>query len=129
MSKKLAMATALIAMIALPVDTFAAGGGGAGGSGAAAGASGGTGGMSGTAGSGNTSTGIGASTGASSINTPAQPNRSNATTTGQVNDAISPSNPATTAPGGPNSQPVPSQTVQEQNPQQFDPRLTPGYQK
>jgi hypothetical protein len=85
--------------------------------------------MSGSAGTGNTSTGIGTSTGASSTNTTGQPNRSTTTTTGDVNQAISPSNPATTAPRGPNSQPIPNQTVQEQNPQHFDPRLSPGYQK
>ena len=74
--------------------------------------------MSGSAGTGNTSTGIGASPGASSTNT-----------VGQVNKTISPSNPATTQPGGANSLPVPNGTVTNQNAQQFDPRLTPGYQK
>jgi hypothetical protein len=81
--------------------------------------------MSGSAGTGSTSTGIGASPGASSVNTTGQTNRANTT----VNEAVSPNNPSTTAPGAPNSQHVPNQTVQEQNPQQFDPRLSPGYQK
>jgi hypothetical protein len=61
---------------------------------------------------------IGASTGASSTNT-----------VGQVNKKISPSNPATTQPGGLNPLPVPNGTVTQQNAQQFDPRLSPGYQK
>jgi hypothetical protein len=74
--------------------------------------------MSGSAGTGNTSTGIGASTGASSQNT-----------VGQTNREISPSNPSTTQPGGTNAVPVPNGTTTQQNPQQFDPRLSPGYQK
>jgi hypothetical protein len=108
--------------LSLSVPTAFAQGGGAGGGGAAGGAagasSGATGGMSGSAGAGNTSTGIGATTGASSTNT-----------VGQVNKTISPSNPATTEPGGGNALPVPNGTVTEQNAQQFDPRLSPGYQK
>jgi hypothetical protein len=123
MSRRSITTAALVTAIVLPLSAFAQGGGGAGGAGggsagAAGGASGGTAGMSGSAGAGNTSTGIGPSPGTSSVNT-----------TGQVNEAISPSNPLTTAPGGPNSQPVPNQTLQEQNAQQFDPRLSPGYQK
>ena len=74
---------------------------------------------------GSTSTGVGASPGASSVKTTGQTNRANTT----VNEAVSPNNPSTTTPGGPNSQPVPNQTVQEQNARQFDPRLSPGYQK
>jgi hypothetical protein len=99
------------------------GGGGAGGAGGAAGsASGasGTGGasMSGSAGTGQTGTGVGPSTGASSENT-----------VGQANKAISPNNPSTTQPGGPNALPVPKGTTADQDPQQFDPRQSPGYQK
>jgi hypothetical protein len=113
----------LLAVSALSLSAptaFAQGGGGAGGAGGgAAGASAGaTGSMSGSAGTGNTSTGIGGSTGASSTNT-----------VGQVNKTISPSNPGTTQPGGANALPVPNGTVTEQNAQQFDPRLSPGYQK
>jgi hypothetical protein len=126
MSKRLITTAALVAAIVFPLSAFAQGGGGGGGAGGAGGgsggaagsASGGTAGLSGSAGTGSTSTGIGASPGASSVNT-----------TSQTNRAVSPANPSTTAPGGPNSQPVPNQTVQEQNPQQFDPRLSPGYQK
>jgi hypothetical protein len=66
--------------------------------------------MSGSAGTGNTSAGIGASTGVSSTNT-----------VGQVNKNISPSNPTTTQPGGSNALPVPNGTVTEQNAQRFDP--------
>jgi hypothetical protein len=124
MSKRSVTTAALVAAIVLPLSAFAQGGGGGGAGGAGGGsagaggsASGGTAGMSGSAGTGSTSTGIGASPGASSVNT-----------TSQTNRAVSPANPSTTAPGGPNSQPVPNQTVQEQNPQQFDPRLSPGYQ-
>jgi hypothetical protein len=137
MFKRSITTAALVAAIVLPLGAFAQGGGGGGGgaggagggsAGAAGSASGGTAGMSGSAGTGSTSTGIGASPGASSVNTTGQTNRAN--NTGQVvNEAVSPANPATTVPGGPNSQPVPNQTVQEQNPQQFDPRLSPGYQK
>jgi hypothetical protein len=133
MSKRSITTAALVAAIVLPLSAFAqGGGGGAGGAGggsagAAGSASGGTAGVSGSAGTGSTSTGVGASPGASSVNTIGQTNRAN--TTGQVNEAVSPANPSTTAPGGPNSQPVPNQTVQEQNAQQFDPRLSPGYQK
>lgn len=75
--------------------------------------------MSGSAGTGNTSTGIGTSPGSSSENTVGQTNR----------DPVSPSNPATTKAGGPNAQPVPQGTVTNQDPQNFDPRLSPGYQK
>jgi hypothetical protein len=74
--------------------------------------------MSGSARTGNTSTGIGTSPGASSTNT-----------VGQTNKNISPSNPATTEPGGANALPVPNDNVNNQNAQQFDPRLSPGYQK
>jgi hypothetical protein len=53
--------------------------------------------MSGSAGTGNTSTGVGQSTGASQ------------NTVGQTNsNPISPANPATTQPSGPNSLPVPT---------------------
>jgi hypothetical protein len=49
---------------------------------------------------------------------------------GQTNsNPISPANPATTQPSGHNSLPVPQGTVNNQNPQTFDPRLSPGYQK
>jgi hypothetical protein len=75
--------------------------------------------MSGSAGTGNTSTGIGRSTGPSSRNTVGQTNA----------NPISPSNPSSTQPSGPNSLPVPQGTVRNQNPQSFDPRLSPGYQK
>jgi hypothetical protein len=75
--------------------------------------------MSGSAGTGNTSTGVGQSTGASSQNTVGQTNA----------NPISPANPATTQPSGPNSLPVPQGTVNNQNQQTFDPRLSPGYQK
>jgi len=102
--------------LSLSVPTAFAQGAGAGGAGG--GTAGATGGMSGSAGTGNTSTGIGAPTGASSANT-----------VGQVNRTISPSNPATTEPGGANALPVPNGTVTQQNAQQFDPRLSPGYQK
>jgi hypothetical protein len=88
------------------------GGGAAGGSGGAAGST------SGSAGTGATSTGVGGSPGTSSTNT-----------TGQVNKSISPSEPQTTQPGGPNALPVPNGTVTNQNAQRFDPRLSPGYQK
>jgi hypothetical protein len=103
---------ALLAATSLAIESPVAfaqggGGGGGGGSGGAAG---------GSAGTGDMSTGVGRSTGESSTNT-----------VGQTN--ISPSNPATTQPSGPNSQPVPNGTVSEQNAQQFDPRLSPGYQK
>src|SRR3954452_12754154 len=125
---------ALMGTLCLALSTpasFAQGGGGGGGaggggsaggasgaSGTAGGSAGSTGGMSGSAGTGNTSTGIGASTGASSQNT-----------VGQTNREISPSNPSTTQPGGTNAVPVPNGTTTQQNPQQFDPRLSPGYQK
>ncbi len=117
---------ALMGTLCLALSTpasFAQGGGGGGGAGgsaggAAGGSAGSTGGMSGSAGTGNTSTGIGASTGASSQNT-----------VGQTNREISPSNPSTTQPGGTNAVPVPNGTTTQQNPQQFDPRLSPGYQK
>jgi hypothetical protein len=54
-----------------------------------------------------------------------------ATTSGTTSHAnpISPANPATTQPSGPNSLPVPSGTINNQNPQTFDPGLSPGYQK
>src|SRR3979409_759122 len=121
MSKKLITTAALVAAIVLPLSAFAQGGGGGGGgaggagggsAGAAGGAGGGTAGMSGSAGTGSTSSGIGSSPGASSVGTTGQTNRAN--TTGQVNEAVSPANPSTTAPGGPNSQLVPNQTVQAQ---------------
>jgi hypothetical protein len=91
---------------------------GARGAGAGSGTAGAASGMSGSAGTGDASTGIGASPGASFTNT-----------VGQTNKAINPSNPSTTQPGGANAQPVPDVTVTNQNPQQFDPRLSPGYQK
>jgi hypothetical protein len=75
--------------------------------------------MSGSAGTGNTSTGVGQSTGASSQNTVGQTS----------SDRVSPANPASTQPGGANSQPVPQGTVTDQKPQNFDPRLSQGYQK
>src|SRR3979490_2881006 len=123
MSKRSIATAALVAAIVLPLSAFAQGGGGGG----AGGGGGGSAGAAGSASTGSTSTGVGASPGASSVNTTGQTNRAN--TTGQVNEAVSPANPSTTAPGGPNSQPVPNQTVQEQNARQFDPRLSPGYQK
>jgi hypothetical protein len=95
---------------------LAQGGGSAGGT--AGGSTGATGSMNGGGGTGNTSTGIGASPGTSSTNT-----------TGQVNKSISPSEPGTTQPGGPNALPVPNGTVTDQNAQRYDPRLSPGYQK
>jgi hypothetical protein len=107
------------AALTLLVPTAFAQGGGAGGAGGGAGgaSSGATSGTSGSAGAGNTSAGNSAPTGASSANT-----------VGQVK-TISPSNPATTEPGGANALPVPNGTVTQQNAQQFDPRLSPGYQK
>jgi hypothetical protein len=110
--------TMLVTAAALSCSSLCAsaqGGGAGGGSGGGVGA---TGSMSGSAGTGDTSTGIGAPPGPSSVNT-----------VGQVNKAISPSNPAATQPGGPNALPVPNGTVTRQNAQGFDPRLSPGYQK
>ena len=68
------------------------------GGGAGSGGAGSSSGMSGSAGTGNTSTGIGPSPGAFSTNT-----------VGETNKA-SPSNPATTQPGGANALPVPNAT-------------------
>jgi hypothetical protein len=122
---KHAIAVALLGSVLFSATAYAGGGGGGGAGGAggagggASGAAGSSGSMSGSAGTGNTSTGIGTSTGASAQNTVGQPNR----------NPISPSNPATTAPGGANSQPVPAGTVTNQDPQNYDPRLSPGYQK
>jgi hypothetical protein len=119
-SSIMAAVLAAATIVVSSTSSFAQGGGGGGGGagGGAAGASAGASGMSGSAGTGNTSTGLGASTGASSTNT-----------VGQADRVVSPSNPATTQPGGPNAQPLPSGTATNQNPEQFDPRLSPGYQK
>lgn len=116
----MALAGTLCLTLSSPASFAQGGGGGAGGAagGGTGGSAGSAGGMSGSAGTGNTSTGIGASTGASSQNT-----------VGQTNREISPSNPSTTQPGGTNAVPVPNGTTTQQNPQQFDPRLSPGYQK
>src|ERR1700760_23313 len=121
MMAKTAITAALFVSVLCSVSAYAAGGGAgaAGGAGSASGTAGSAGAMSGSAGTGNTSTGVGSSTGASSENTVGQSNR----------DPISPANPASTEPGGPNSLPVPQGTVSHQDPQNFDPRLSPGYQK
>jgi hypothetical protein len=111
-----AIAIAVTALTLLSSAALAQGGGGAG---AAGGSAGSAGGMSGSAGTGNTSTGIGPSTGASSQNTVGQSNR----------NPISPANPSTARLGGTNSLPVPQGTVTSQDPQNYDPRLSPGYQK
>jgi hypothetical protein len=84
--------------------------------------------MSGAAGTGNTSTGVGASTGASSTNTVGQVNAA-AGRRPTNNNPISPANPSTAQLGDSNSLPVPNGTVTQQNAEQFDPRLSPGYQK
>jgi hypothetical protein len=116
--KFLAVAVVSLSLIA-PLSAFAQGGGAGGGGSGAGGAAGSSGSASGSAGTGNTSTGIGQTTGASATNNP----------NANVNAAVSPNNPATTAPGGPNAQPVPQGTVTEQSRDNFDPRLSPGYQK
>jgi hypothetical protein len=123
MLSKFHIATVVSLALLSPLSAMAQGGGGGGGAGGAgsgaAGSAGSSGSASGSAGTGNTSTGIGQTTGASATNNP----------NANVNAAVSPNNPATTAPGGPNAQPVPQGTVSEQSRDTFDPRLSPGYQK
>ncbi|CAN5395821.1 hypothetical protein BH10PSE10_BH10PSE10_11490 [soil metagenome] len=120
MSRKSIFAVVVVCGLVTASTAFAQGGAGGGSGGAAGGSAGSSGAIGGSAGTGQTSTGLGQTTGSSAINTNSNAN---------VNDAISPANPSSAAPGGPNAQPVPQGTVTSQDPQTFDPRLSPGYQK